>query len=281
MNDLRKHRILGQGGFGKVYLVEGRISGKPYALKVINKRLLLESKQERSILREKELLRLLRHPFILDLVSSFQDSENLYLVLPVVQGGELFNVVADKANGFGKGALKNDDAAFYAGCIVEALGHFHHRYIAYRDLKLENVMIDADGYPKIVDLGFAKVIVDKSYTFCGTPDYIAPEIIMSKGHNHAVDYWSFAVLLYEMLAGTSPFTKPNSTNMEMFKRIVLVKYDKPKYFDDEAKDLIQNLLKRKVFERLGMMRRGHYDVQEHPWFAASGFDYKKLLKKEL
>jgi serine/threonine protein kinase len=175
----------------------------------------LESKQERSVLREKELLQFLSHPFILDLVSSFQDATNLYLGLPLIQGGELFNVVEDQARKTGSG-LKNNDAAFYAAGIIEALGHFHHRHMAYRYLKLENVMIDVDGYTKIVDLVFAKVIVDKSYTFGGTPEYLAPEIItISKGHNHAVDYWSFGVLLYELLAGRSPFNKPGIQPMDI------------------------------------------------------------------
>ena len=178
--------------------------------------------QQRSVLREKELLCLLHHPFILNMVSSFQDDENLYLVLPLIQGGELFSVVQSRALR-GKG-LPNKDAAFYGGCIIEALGHFHHRYIAYRDLKLENCMLAIDGYVKIVDLGFAKVVVDQSYTFCGTPDYLAPEIIMSKGHNHATDYWAFGVLLFELLTASSPFNKPGLSQMDMFKRIVLQQY---------------------------------------------------------
>lgn len=161
--DLKKHRILGRGGFGRVWLVESRVSGQALALKVINKRKLLASKQERSVLREKELLGLLHHPFILNMVSSFQDISNLYLVLPVIQGGELFSVVATKTK-YGHGLL-NNDAAFYAAGIIAALGHFHHRLIAYRDMKLENVMIDIEGYPKIVDLGFARIIVDNASHF--------------------------------------------------------------------------------------------------------------------
>ena len=112
-------------------------------------------------MRERELLGLLHHPFILDMVASFQDNHNLYMLLPLIQGGELFSRVASASMEHGEG-LSSKDSAFYTGCVVEALGHFHHRYIAYRDLKLENVMIGADGYCKIVDLGFAKVVVGKS-----------------------------------------------------------------------------------------------------------------------
>jgi serine/threonine protein kinase len=132
--DLKVHTVLGQGGFGKVWLCTHRNDGSRLALKVINKRKLLQEKQEKGVLREKEILSMLHHPFILGLESSFQDEKNLYLVLPLIQGGELFHVVAKKA-GRNRGIPKFD-AAFYAAGIIEALGHFHHRYIAYRDLKL-------------------------------------------------------------------------------------------------------------------------------------------------
>lgn len=166
--DLRVCKVLGKGAFGKVWLCSATVGTKesPFALKVINKRSLLKQEQHRGVLREKEMLSMLNHPFILYLVSSFQDKTNLYLLLPLIQGGELFDVVAERSSK-GRGIPKFD-SAFYGAGIMEALGHFHHRYIAYRDLKLENVMIDADGYAKIVDLGFAKIILDKSYTFCGS-----------------------------------------------------------------------------------------------------------------
>jgi CRP-like cAMP-binding protein len=216
LGDLKKHRILGMGAFGKVWLVSHKHDDSPYALKAIGKRKLLESKQEDSVVREKELLDLLQHPFILHLVSSFQDESNLYLLLPLIQGGELFSVL-HRRKGPKRGML-NSECAFYAGCVVEALGHFHQRLIAYRDLKLENVLIDADGYCKVIDLGFAKLVTDKTYTLVGTPEYLCPEIIMSKGHDKAVDYWAFGVLLYELLVGHSPFYIPHSSQIDMFKR---------------------------------------------------------------
>lgn len=275
LSDVKKHRVLGVGGFGKVWLVESKTNGSPFALKEINKRRLLDAKQERSVMREKELLGLLHHPFILDLVAAFQDTNNLYLVLPLIQGGELFNKVKQ-----GRG-LRNDHAAFYAAGIIEALGHFHHRRIAYRDMKLENVLINSKGYPVICDLGFSKVIVDKSYTFCGTPEYLAPEIIMSKGHNHAVDYWSFGVLVYEMIAGRSPFSQPGQAQMDMFKRIVLVQYEFPRLISLTGQDLIKNLLVRQVHDRLGAQSRGHYDITEHAWFKEAGINYKNLLQHKI
>jgi len=280
LGDLKRHRVLGQGGFGTVWLVETTTGSRtPLALKEISKRKLLDSRQERSVLREKELLELLHHPFILHMVSSFQDATNLYLVLPFIQGGELFNIVAAKSKS-GHG-ISNNHAAFYAAGIIAALGHFHHRLIAYRDMKLENVMIDSLGYPKVVDLGFARIIVDKSYTFCGTPEYLAPEIIMSKGHNHAVDYWSFGVLVYEMLVGRSPFNGPHLSQMDMFKRIVTVDYECPPEVSRSGQDLLSQLLVRPVQKRIGARSRGHREIVDHGWFTDSGVNFRSMLKKEL
>ncbi|KAG7372334.1 serine/threonine protein kinase [Nitzschia inconspicua] len=280
MEDLKLYKILGQGAFGKVWLCTTMEGGQtPYALKVINKRALLAQKQHRGVLREKEMLSMLNHPFILYLVSSFQDKNNLYLLLPLIQGGELFGVVSQRARR-GRGIPKFE-AAFYGAGIMEALGHFHHRYIAYRDLKLENCMIDAEGYIKIVDLGFAKIIVDKSYTFCGTPDYLAPEIIMAKGHNHAVDYWSFGVLMFELLVGRSPFSAPNQPQMKMFKRIVLVQYEFPMFMERLGNDLISKLLVRPVSARLGAQKNGSRAIRNHEFFLSNGIDSRSILKKEI
>mmetsp|Transcript_33933 Transcript_33933/g.82309 ORF Transcript_33933/g.82309 Transcript_33933/m.82309 type:complete len:823 (+) Transcript_33933:156-2624(+) len=280
LNDLKRHRILGEGAFGKVWLTGNTMSKTPYALKIVNKRRVLKSKQEGSVMRERELLGLLHHPFILDMMASFQDNYNLYMLLPLIQGGELFSRVAS-ANMEHGGGLSSKESAFYTGCVVEALGHFHHRYIAYRDLKLENVMIDADGYCKIVDLGFAKVVMGKTFTFCGTPEYLAPEIIMSKGHNHAVDYWSLGVLIYIMLTGSSPFYQSDISQMAMFKKIVMVDYKMHPSIDPVAADLIRKLLVRKVPDRLGNLKHGHHDVNEHSWFLGNGCHYKKLLEKQV
>jgi serine/threonine protein kinase len=143
-------------------------------------------------------------------------------------------------------------------------------------------MIDADGYIKIVDLGFAKIVLDKSYTFCGTPDYLAPEIITAKGHNHTVDYWSYGVLLYELLTGRSPFSRPGLPHIKLFQRIVLLKYSFPLFMDPAGQDLIQRLLVRNATKRLGSQKNGYVDVRNHPFFHDAGIDDpKRLLKREI
>jgi protein kinase A len=184
------------GAFGRVWLATSRDSMEPYALKTMSKRQLVNAGMVKGVLREKQIMASIEHPFILPLVGSFQDDDFLYLLLPLIQGGELFNIVHTSE----KDGLDNDASKFYGACILEALGYLHARSICYRDMKPENALIDAQGYCIMVDFGFAKIVVDKTYTLCGTPEYLAPEIIMSKGHDKAVDYW---YVLLQPVEGTS------------------------------------------------------------------------------
>jgi serine/threonine protein kinase len=147
-------------------------------------------------------------------------------------------------------------------------------------LKLENVLIDDKGYGKIVDLGFAKIVEEKTFTLVGTPEYLAPEIIMSKGHDKAADYWAFGILIYELICGKSAFYHKGSSQVDMFKRIVLNDYTTPDFMEPSAKDLIKALLTRRQNKRLGNLANGYLDVKNHPWFELSGISYKKILRKE-
>jgi len=274
ISDIRKHKMLGMGAFGKVWLATSRDTKKPYALKTITKRQLIDAGQVKGVLREKQIMASLEHPFILPLIGSFQDENFLYLLLPFQQGGELFNVVhTDTRDG-----LDNNSSQFYAACILEALGYLHARNIVYRDMKPENAMIDKDGYCIMLDFGFAKIVVDKTYTLCGTPEYLAPEIIMSKGHDKAVDYWSFGVLIYEMLVGQSPFYLYGTDQVSLFKRIVMVKYSCPSKVNEDARDVIKKLLTRRQASRFGNLSRGHLDIKDHAWFASLDFERLKARK---
>lgn len=193
ISDYQLIRIIGTGTFGKVYLALR--DDKSYALKMLHKKKIIELKQIVHIKNEKNILAGVQHPFIVNLVEAFQDRLNLYLVFEFVQGGEIFRLLR-KENIF-----PNDVALFYIAEITLALQYLHQRQIAYRDLKPENLLIGSDGHLKITDFGFAKKIVDRSYTLCGTPEYLAPEIIMGQGHNLGVDWWALGILLYEMLSG--------------------------------------------------------------------------------
>jgi CRP-like cAMP-binding protein len=280
--DLTRHRIIGRGGYGTVWVVsheDDSGSKELYALKSINKAAIVSAKLHKAVLREKEMLCLLDHPFISSLIASFQDEANLYLVTPLILGGELYDILQKKK--INSRGLPFNAAAFYAAGVLEALGYFHRREIAYRDLKLENVLIDDDGYPKIIDLGFAKVVTHKTFTMCGTMEYLAPEIIIAKGHDTAVDYWAFGVLLFELVAGKSPFFAPRSSQVETFTRILKMEYTVPDFFTESIKDLVKRLLVRRPTERLGSLASGHLGVQRHAWFLESGIKVKDLLAKRI
>lgn len=276
LKDLVKVRILGVGTFGKVWLVNHRRRETPYALKMLAKREIIGHHQVEGVIREKNIMSSIDHPFVVNLVNTFQDDRYLYMLIELVQGGELFSVIHTEV----RDGIPNPNARFYAACILQSLSHLHHRNICYRDLKPENILIDSKGYGVLVDLGFAKVVMDKTYTLCGTPEYLAPEIILSKGHDKGVDYWAFGVLIYEMLVGRSPFYTYGSDQVSLFKRIVQVKYGFPEgLVNDLAQDLITRLIVRRQANRFGCLARGDMDIRDHPWFAV--IDTDKLLKKKI
>ena len=275
--DLVKFRILGVGTFGKVWLVSHKRTGTAYALKMLSKREIIGHHQVEGVIREKNIMASLEHPFVVDLVSTFQDERSLYMLIALVQGGELFSVIHTET----RDGIPNGNSRFYAACILESLAHLHHRSICYRDLKPENILVDNRGYCVLVDLGFAKIVVDKTYTLCGTPEYLAPEIILSKGHDKGVDYWAYGVLIYEMLVGRSPFYSYGTDQVSLFKRIVQVKYTFPHggIVHELAQDLIQRLIVRRQANRLGCLSRGDMDIRDHMWFNIINVD--KLLKKQI
>ena len=206
------------GTFGKVYLA--LIDDQPVALKALKKTTIIELKQVDHIKLEKNLLAEITHPFIIDLKESFKDNTHIYLSFEFIQGGEIFRLLRRE------NLFPNDVSLFYVTEIVLALEYLHSQKIAYRDLKPENLLIGADGHIKLTDFGFAKKVDDDlTFTLCGTPEYLAPEIIMSIGHNHGVDWWSLGILIYEMLAGYPPFYDQNP--YEVYRRITLGHYEFP------------------------------------------------------
>jgi serine/threonine protein kinase len=203
LSDLTRIRILGVGAFGRVYLVRHEPTGKAYALKEMLKKRLILCKQTNNVISEKKVLQSVRHPFLLGLVTTFRDDTKLYMLTELVQGGELFSVLTRNDK------LKPPAAKFYGACVVAAIEALHLGGYLYRDLKPENILIDSTGYCKLVDFGFAKKADGRTYTLCGTPEYMAPELVLGKGYDRSADYWAIGILLYEMLVGRTPFADPS------------------------------------------------------------------------
>eukprot|EP01139_Manchomonas_bermudensis_P005337 Amastigsp_a174977_92.p1 type:complete len:372 gc:universal Amastigsp_a174977_92:1343-228(-) len=262
---------IGTGTFGRVYLTRHVETHKYYAMKVLKKVEVVRLKQVEHITSEKNILMQLHHPFIVNLYGATQDSRNLYMLMEYVIGGEVFTHLR-KA-----GRFPSDVCVFYAGEITLALEYMHSLDCVYRDLKPENLLLDAEGHIKITDFGFAKHVEDRTWTLCGTPEYLAPEIIQSKGHGKAVDWWALGILIFEMLCGYPPFFDDNPFGI--YEKILAGKIAFPTHVDANAKDLIRNLLNADLTKRVGCLRNGPEDIKRHKWFRF--IDWPTLLARQV
>ena len=261
--DLDVIKTLGVGTFGRVKMVKHKPTSVPYALKCMRKGQMVAMQQVQHVINEKELLEMCDHPFLLTLVAHFQDDKEIFMLFDLILGGELFSLLRKKKR------FDLDTSQFYTACVASAFTYLHERKIAYRDLKPENLLFDADGYLKIVDFGFAKVVTDRTWTLCGTPDYLAPEVIQNKGHNLSADWWSFGILCYECLAGHAPFEAEDP--MEIYDNILNTEPTFPWLFPPMAKDIIEGLLDRNPVTRLGSLGLGSLDIVEHDYFGDLSF----------
>mgnify|MGYP001179919512 CR=1 FL=1 len=272
MKDLKLLSILGVGTFGRVKLVLHTIdSDRPYALKCMRKGQVIALKQVEHVMNEKKLLEACDHPFLLRLAATFQDDNELYMLLELALGGELFSVLREN-NKFAE-----PQGCFYAACVQSAFAYMHDKSIVYRDLKPENLLFDSEGYLKVVDFGFAKQITDRTWTLCGTPEYLAPEIITNKGHNLAVDWWAFGILIFEMLVSQPPFCADDP--MDIYQKILRNRVTYPATVSKNARDLITKLLVSNPSQRLGSLKRGHREISSHAFFKTT--DWTALVRKEL
>ncbi|EGG03778.1 uncharacterized protein MELLADRAFT_78487 [Melampsora larici-populina 98AG31] len=266
-------RTLGTGSFGRVHLSKSRHNGRGYAIKVLNKQKVVSLKQVEHTNSEREMLGRVRHPFLVNLWGTFSDSFNLYMVMDFVSGGELFNLLRKSQR------FPDPVAKFFGAEVALALDYLHCMDIVYRDLKPENILLAADGHIKITDFGFAKLVPDITWTLCGTPDYLAPEIVQSKGYNKSVDWYALGVLIFEMLAGYPPFYCEEESPMRLYEKIIAGKVRYPSYFSPQAKDLLKSLLTSDLSKRFGNLANGSRDIFHHIWFGE--VDWERLYRKEI
>ncbi|KAK9682720.1 hypothetical protein RND81_10G091800 [Saponaria officinalis] len=274
LDDFEVLRVVGKGGFGKVYQVRKKGSwDEIYAMKVIRKDKIIEKNNAEYVKAEREILMKIDHPFIVKLRHAFQTKYRLYFVLDFVNGGHLFFQLCQH------GLFREDLARVYAAEIVSAIAYLHSNGIMHRDLKPENILLDADGHVMLTDFGVAKQFDEttRSNSMCGTIEYMAPEIILGKGHNKAADWWSVGILLYEMLTGKAPFTGGNRQKIQ--QKILKDKIRLPTFLSSEVHSLLKGLLQRDTIKRLGSGANGGDEVKTHKWFKS--INWKKLEKREI
>lgn len=269
-------KVLGQGSFGKVFLVRKITppdNNQLYAMKVLKKATLkvrdrVRTKMERDILAE------VHHPFVVRLHYAFQTEGKLYLILDFLRGGDLFTRLSKEV------MFTEEDVKFYLAELALGLDHLHSLGIIYRDLKPENILLDEEGHIKLTDFGLSKESIDhekKAYSFCGTVEYMAPEVVNRQGHSHSADWWSYGVLMFEMLTGSLPFQ--GKDRKETMTLILKAKLGMPQFLSSEAQGLLRSLFKRNPTNRLGSGIDGAEELKRHPFF--STIDWNKLYRREI
>ena len=276
--DFNPIMCLGKGAFGIVHMVKHRATGKLYAQKMfrkasltVRKSLVEQTKTERAILES-----INRHPFVVKLYYAFQDREKLYLILEYAEGGELFTYLANEH------MFPEATAAFYLAELVLALEHLHQNIgVVYRDLKPENCLLDAQGHLLLTDFGLSKVPIDASdrcTSILGTIEYMAPEVILGHAYDYAVDWWSFAIMGFDFLTGSPPFTGNNHAKIQ--QKVLQAKINFPYFIGPDAKDLLTRMLRREPHKRLGAtLPKDVQTIKKHRFF--KNIDWKRLERREI
>lgn len=274
-DDFTYLKVLGKGSFGKVMMAQHKKSQKFFAIKALKKDVLLEDNDLECALAERSvLMKTSRHPFLTAMHSCFQTEDRLYFVMEMVTGGDLLFAIQQVRR------FTEDRARFYSAEIVLALDFLHRQGILYRDLKLDNVMLAGDGHVKVADFGMCKEDIfgdTKAHTFCGTPDYLAPEILMEEPYDAGVDWWALGVLTYEMTVGQPPFL--GKSEEELFAAIMKKKVLFPPWSSSEAISIINGFTNKDQTGRLGHGADGVQSIKSHPFFAP--IDWVKLENMEI
>lgn len=276
MDQFRLISVLGRGHFGKVILGQYKNTGEYFAIKALKKGDIIARDEVESLLAEKRIFEVansVRHPFLVNLFSCFQTESHVCFVMEYAAGGDLMmHIHAD--------VFDEPRAVFYAACVVLGLQYLHDNKIIYRDLKLDNLLLDTEGYVKIADFGLCKEGMgygDRTGTFCGTPEFLAPEVLTETSYTRAVDWWGLGVLIFEMLVGESPF--PGDDEEEVFDSIVNDEVRYPRFLSIEAVAIMRKLLRKHPDRRLGASEKDAEDVKKQQFFRNVGWD--DLLQRKV
>jgi len=277
LHELKTIGVLGKGGFGLVTLVKDPKSKRAYALKAIKKHQVIELELQKHIISEKQVMQQLHQQcaFLINLHQTYNDAFRVYFLLDVCLGGELFTILRNRRY------FNEPTAMFFAASVCQGFAYMHSMDIIYRDLKPENLILDNRGYLRIADFGFAKKLRAednfKTYTLCGTPDYLCPEIVTGQGHGKGCDWWTVGILIYEMLASFPPFVADEP--IETYRKIIRGRIRFPRYFSQDVRELIRGLLHNKPGRRLGVLmpkdprfREPADVIRKHPWFKQFNWD---------
>nr|XP_055100443.1 serine/threonine-protein kinase N2-like [Symphalangus syndactylus]XP_055100444.1 serine/threonine-protein kinase N2-like [Symphalangus syndactylus]XP_055100445.1 serine/threonine-protein kinase N2-like [Symphalangus syndactylus] len=276
LQDFRCCAVLGRGRFGKVLLAEYKHTNEMFAIKALKKGDIVARHQVDILMCEKrifETVNSVRHPFLTNLFACFQTKEHVCFVMEYAAGGDLRMHI-------NTGVFSEPTAVFYAACVVLGLQYLHEHKIAHRDLKLENLLLDTEGFVKIADFGLCKEGMgyrDRTSTFCGTPLYLAPEVLTEISYTRAVDWWGLGVLIYQMLVGDYPFLGDDEE--KLFDSIVNDEVNYPRFLSTEAISIMRRLLRRKPERRLGASKKDAEDVKKHPFFRL--IDWSALMDKKV
>uniref|UniRef100_A0A4W5LZV1 Protein kinase N3 n=1 Tax=Hucho hucho TaxID=62062 RepID=A0A4W5LZV1_9TELE len=278
MEDFNCISVLGRGHFGKVLLAEFKRSGKLYAIKALKKGDVVTRDEVDSLMCEKRIFETINsshHPFLVNLHGCFQTVDHVCFVMEYSPGGDLMTHIHTSI-------FTERQAQFYASCVLLGLEFLHQNKIVYRDLKLDNLLMDADGYVRIADFGLCKEGMshgDRTSTFCGTPEFLAPEVLTDNNYTRCVDWWGLGVLIYEMLVGESPF--PGDDEEEVFDSIVNDEVRYPRFLSPESVSITQKLLQKNPERRLGSGEPDANEVKKHRFFQVKTMDWAALLHKKV
>jgi len=271
LEDFQQLKVIGRGGFGRVLLVKRKDNGKFYAMKILKKAAIIARGEIDHTKTEKSVLSKVNHPYLPKLYWSFQTEENLYFIMDFINGGELFHHLSKEKR------FPEERVRFYAAEIILAMSYLHQQGIIYRDLKPENILLDKKGHVVMTDFGLSKEGLktdkDTTTTFCGTPEYLAPEVISGESYTKSIDWWSVGTLIFEMLTGLPPFYSQNEE--QMYEKILKLDLTYPPYLGPEVVDLIKRFLIRDPLRRL----QDPEEIKAHPWFKP--INWEKVKNKEI